>query len=85
VRELTALVQPLRRETMLHPDDAEAGEAWRESRRDLDVAIAALAELLGDRKSAARFRRRAPAEPTGLCYATDSLPGSNSAFARRRC
>ena len=49
LRELTALVESLRQQALLHPDDAEADEAWRESRRDLDVAIAALAELLGDR------------------------------------
>jgi hypothetical protein len=52
LRELTALVEPLRQEAMLHPDDAEAGEAWRASCRDLDGAIAALAELLGDRENA---------------------------------
>jgi len=44
---------------MLHPDDAEAGEAWRESCQDLDGAIAALAELLGDSENAARFRKKA--------------------------
>jgi hypothetical protein len=61
VRELTAMVESLRRQAMLHPDDAEASEVWRESRGDLDVAIAALAELLGDHESAARFRKKAGA------------------------
>jgi hypothetical protein len=59
LRELTALVESLRQEAMLHPDDAEADEAWRESCGDLEVAIAALAELLGDRENAARFRKKA--------------------------
>ena len=60
LRELTALVESLRQEAMLHPDDAEAGAAWRASCRDLDGAIAALAELLGDRENAARFRKEGP-------------------------
>jgi len=59
LRELTKLIESLRQEAMLHPDDAEATEAWRDSCRDLYVAIAALAELLGDCENAARFRKKA--------------------------
>jgi hypothetical protein len=59
LRELTALVESFRQQAILHPDDAEAAQAWRESRRDLDLAIAALAELFGDSESAIRFRKKA--------------------------
>ena len=58
LRELTTLVESLRRQALLHPDDPEAEEAWRDSRRDLDLALAALAELVGDRESAVRFRKK---------------------------
>jgi hypothetical protein len=57
--ELAALVESLRQDAMLHPDDAETGEAWRESCRDLEGTIAELAVLLGDSENAARFRKKA--------------------------
>jgi hypothetical protein len=42
-----------------HPDDRELHDDWRASCRDLDLAAAALAELLGDRHTATWFRKRA--------------------------
>jgi len=59
LRELTVLVESLREQAMLHPDDTQAEEAWRESRRDLNIATAALADLLGHREIAARLRKKA--------------------------
>jgi hypothetical protein len=58
LRELTVLVEALRKQAMLHPDDTQAEEAWRESRRDLNT-VAALADLLGHREIAARLRKKA--------------------------
>jgi hypothetical protein len=59
VRELKALVECLRSEAARHPDDRELHDDWRASCRDLDLAAAALAELLGDRHTATWFRKRA--------------------------
>ena len=56
VRELKELVECLRSEAARHPDDREVHDDWRASCRDLDLASAALAELLGDRHSATLFR-----------------------------
>jgi hypothetical protein len=61
VRELKELVECLRSEAVRHPDDRELNDDWRASCRDLDLAAAALAELLGDRHSAAWFRKKAQA------------------------
>ncbi len=59
VRELKELVECLRSEAVRHPDDRELHDDWRASCRDLDLAIGALAELLGDRQSATWFRKKA--------------------------
>jgi len=61
VRELKELVECLRNEAMRHPDDREVHDDWRDSCRDLDLATAALAELLGDRHTASWFRKKARA------------------------
>jgi len=61
VRELKELVECLRSEAARHPDDCEVHDDWRASCRDLDLATAALAELLGDHHSATWFRRKAQA------------------------
>jgi hypothetical protein len=58
VRALKALVECLRTEAVRHPDDREVHDDWRASCRDLDLATAALAEFLGDRPSAAWFRKK---------------------------
>jgi hypothetical protein len=58
LRELTLLVESLRERAMRHPDDTDAEEAWRESRQDLDVATAAIADLLGHHEIAAKLRRK---------------------------
>jgi hypothetical protein len=59
VRELKELVEGLRSEAARHPDDSEVHDDWRASCSDLDLATAALAELLGDRYGATWFRRSA--------------------------
>jgi hypothetical protein len=56
---LKALVECLRSEAARHPDDRELHDDWRASCRDLDLAAAALAKLLGDRHAATWFRKRA--------------------------
>jgi len=61
VRELKELVECLRSEAARRPDDREVQEDWRASCGDLDLAIAALAELLGDLSSATWFRKKARA------------------------
>ena len=61
MRELKRLVDYLHGEAVRHPDDREVQDDWRDSCRDLDLATAALAELLGDRDSATWFRKKARA------------------------
>jgi hypothetical protein len=58
LRELTSLVQALRSHAMLHPNDLDAQIAWRESRRDLDIATAAIADMLGHHEIAARLKKK---------------------------
>ena len=61
LRELAVLVESLRKQAMLNPDDTQVEKAWRESRRDLNAAAAALADLLGQHEIAARLRKKARA------------------------
>lgn len=58
LRELTALVESPRNQAMLHPNDRDVQAAWREPRRDLDIATAAIANMLGHHEIAARLKRR---------------------------
>ncbi len=59
VRELKVLVELLHSEALCHPENCEAQDVWRASCRDLNLASAALAELLGDRETAAWLRSKA--------------------------
>jgi hypothetical protein len=58
LRELTILVESLHKQAMLHPNDRDAQEAWRESRRDLDIATATIAELLGPHEIAEKKKKK---------------------------
>lgn len=61
VRELKVLVELIHSTAVCDPGDREAQDAWRASCRDLNLASAALAELLGDRETAAWLRSKARA------------------------
>jgi hypothetical protein len=58
MRSSSLIHECLRSEAARHPDDREVHDDRRASCRDLDLATAALAEFLGDRPSAAWFRKK---------------------------